>query len=298
VRSWVFAAAALLLAAAAVWLRSRRGRQPLVILLAGSAVGVMVAWALLDGYDLRKLAGALVMPVGLLWLGLGGLAFALSAAGLTRFAWAAWALWLGLALAGNGWVASTLVARLERDFDRVDPLALEPFDAVVVLGGGVTLNDEGQVTVSEAGDRVVLAARMVHLGRTRMLVTTGPLFPVGGPAVTSVPRMTARVWEELGVPGDRVVMVEGPTATREEVAALVDLVAAHGWRRVGLLTSAFHLRRATRLCRRAGLDVVPLPADFRGTVAVIRPAQLVPSGGALAEVQVACWELVGAAIGR
>lgn len=295
---WAFLAAVVTLGAAAAWLRLRSGRQPLALLLALAAVAVAAAWGVVDGYDLRKLAAACVMPVGLLWLGLAGLAVRLTAARLGRPARAAWTLVLWLTLAGNVWVGRGLVGWLERDWDRVDPLTLEPFDAVLVLGGGVTLNNGGQVTTGGAGDRLVLAARMFHLGRAAVLVASGPTFPVGGPAVTSVPRMTARVWRELGVPAEAVVLLEGPKATREEVAAFANLLAERRWRRVGLLTSAFHLRRAVRLCRRAGLEVTPLPADFQATVDPPRPVHLVPSGEGLRLTQVACWELLGAAVRR
>jgi len=298
VRSWVLLAAVATLVAAAAWLRGRRGRQPLVAILVVSAAGVVAVWGVVEGYDLRKLVAALVMPAGLTWGLLGALAWRVSAVRAGRLAVAAWALWLGFGLAGNGWVSRMLDGWLERPYARVDPLALPPFDAVLVLGGGVGQHPNGQVTLGDSGDRLALAARLFHTGKAPVLVATGPLLPVGERPTTSVPLLTARVWRDLGVPDAAIVMVEGPRATRDEVAALTGLVRERGWRRVGLVTSARHLRRAVGLCRRAGLEVVPLPADFAVTVSPARPAGLVPSGQGFADVQAACWELLGAAVGR
>jgi uncharacterized SAM-binding protein YcdF (DUF218 family) len=298
VRSWLLFAAVVVLLLGAAWLRGRRGRQPMVAVLVVIAAAVVAVWGVVEGYDLRKLAAALVMPAGLIWSLLGALAWRLSGLRLRPMAVAAWVLWLGFGLAGNGWVSRLLNGWLESAYERVDPLTLAPFDAVLVLGGGVGQHPNGQVTLGDSGDRLALAARLYHTGRTPLLVTTGPLFPVGEPPTGSIPRLTARVWRELGVPDQAMVLVEGPTATREEVAALTDLVRERGWGRVGLVTSARHLRRAARLCRRAGLEVVPLPADFAVTVSPARPASLVPSGEGMADIQGACWELVGAAVGR
>lgn len=297
-RSWLLFAAVVVLLVCAAWLRGRRGRQPLVAVLVAAAAAVVAAWGVVEGYDLRKLVAALVMPAGLTWVLLGALAWRLSTLRLGTLAVAAWALWVGFGLAGNGWVSRQLNGWLESAYERVDPLTLAPFDAVLVLGGGVGQHPNGQVTLGDSGDRLALAARLYHTDRTPLLVTTGPLLPVGERPTSSVPLLTARVWRELGVPDEATVLVEGPKATREEVAALAELVRDRGWGRVGLVTSARHLRRAVGLCRRAGLEVVPLPADFAVTVAPARPAGLVPSGDSMADVQAACWELVGAGVGR
>ena len=40
--------------------------------------------------------------------------------------------------------------------------------------------------------------------------------------------------------------------------------AAHGWRRVLLVSSGYHLARAEAVFRKAGLDVMPAGAEFLG----------------------------------
>ena len=269
-----------------------------MVALGLAVVAVAVAWVVVTGwYELRKLVGVCLMPMGLLWLALGALGWRLTATGHRRLGAATWAFWLAIGLAGNGRVGDAMIGWLERDYAVVDPLQLERFDAVLVLGGGVTQAAHGQITLGESGDRVMLAARLFHTGRVETLVTSGPPFPSATPT-TSIPQLTARLWEDLGIPAEAIVLVEGPRSTRAEIDRFEGLLGEQRWRRVGLLTSAYHLRRATRLCSRRGISVVPLPANLRGVTPPLRPRDLVPQAAGFGKVQLACWEILGAAAGR
>jgi len=273
-------------------------RAGLTFVLGLALAAVAVAWAVVTGwYELRKLIGVCMMPMGLLWLALLALGWRLTASGHRRLGVATWAFWLAIGLAGNGRVGDAMIGWLEHDYATVDPLQLEGFDAVLVLGGGVTRAAHGQVTLGESGDRVMLAARLYHTGKVQVLVTSGPPFPPGAPT-TSIPRLTARVWQDLGIPADAIVLVEGPRSTRAEIERFEPILGEQRWRRVGLLTSAYHLRRATGLCARRGITVVPLPANLRGVTAPLRPRDLVPQAAGFGRVQLACWEFLGAAAGR
>ncbi len=290
--------AAVLLANAA---RARRavwtGRRA-ALAWAGAAALLVLAAALSPGrYELRKFAALCLMPAGLAWLALLAFACRLHRRRLRGFAAAAAALWLLVTVAGNAWVGSALIAWLQRPYARIDPLAQGSFDAVAVLGGGVEVHGDGRPDLTAAGERVVLAVLLWRAGRATHLVTSGPYEPIAGPRVTSNAAATAVLWEELGVPAANIVLLEGPRTTTDEVAALARLVADRGWRRVGLVTSAWHLRRAMRLCARRGLEVTPLPAE-----ALSSPGPqlrwLVPQEVGFWRVQHACWELLGSLAGR
>jgi uncharacterized SAM-binding protein YcdF (DUF218 family) len=258
-----------------------------------------IAWLLaIDPYDLRKLVGACLMPAGVLWLALLGFAWRLASTGHPRLSAAAWTLWLGLTLTGNVWVARGLMVWLERDYTHIDPMRLSGFDAVMVLGGGVGLHDHGQICLGEAGDRVMLAARLYHAGKAERLVTSGRFVPDAPDPVASVPAMTSMMWQDLGVPAERVVLLEGPTSTSEEIEQLAQLLAERSWQRVGLITSAYHLRRTLRLCRRHGISVTPLPANFMSTSFGPTPMNLIPQSDGFRSVQKGFWEILGAAVGR
>jgi len=73
-----------------------------------------------------------------------------------------------------------------------------------------------------------------------------------------------------------------------------------GWQRVGVISSARHLRRVEAIARVRGFELDPLPSDFRGpSLADNGKSSLpfhLPSGNALATLEEALWEILGLAI--
>lgn len=262
------------------------------------AVLLLLAAALSPGdFELRKFVGLCLMPAGLVWLGLLAFARVLAQRAGRPFAGAALALWLLYTVAGNAWFGSAVLARLQRGYSALDPFDQGQFDAVLVLGGGVDVSGDGRPMLSAVGDRVVLAVRLFRAGRTPLLVTSGPYLPLPGGGVASTPAATAAIWRQLGVPEENIGLLEGPRTTTDEILALRTAAAERGWRRVGLLSSAWHLRRAMGLCRRFGVEVTPVPSDaVRLPKAQLR--WLVPQETGFYWVQAACWELLGAFAGR
>ena len=62
---------------------------------------------------------------------------------------------------------------------------------------------------------------------------------------------------------DRLFVVDSVHTTRDEAVRMSALARAHGWRRVALVTSPTHSRRACATFERAGLPVVCTPARAR-----------------------------------
>lgn len=283
---------AVLLLGAAVMLRRRLGHVGLLLLLAAVAAVLAVWLAAFGSYDLRKVIGTLLMPAGLVWLGLIGFAVWLTRRRAGVAVLAVWLLVAGYAAAGSSLVGRVLLETLQRPFVNVDPFVGPPLEAVVVLGGGLGRGPFGRPVLGAAGDRMVLGPRLLACGRTALLVTSGPVVEVGGERVSG-PELTAALWRELGVPAAAILTVAGPRTTGEEMDAIAELVRQRGWSRLGVVTSGYHMRRALRLARRRGLDPTPLPADLIATDAYFEPRQLLPSGGGFEAVHKGCWELVG-----
>jgi uncharacterized SAM-binding protein YcdF (DUF218 family) len=265
------------------------------------ALGVAVVTAP-TGLVLQKCLGKLAMPLGLLWMALFAVALvfwhrrAISRAAIMPAAFAA-AAWLALTCVANPYLADLALASLEEDFATIDPFAEGPFDVVVVLGGGTSSTPRGGDQLGSSGDRVALAARLYHRGRTPLLATSGTPIAGFGSMHDSV-AATAGLWTDLGVDDAAILRVDGARNTREEAAAYAELVRARGFERVGLVTSALHLPRALRSFEREGVEVTPLPADFRGRPEWGGLATLIPDGTAAEGLSRATWEWVGAAVGR
>jgi uncharacterized SAM-binding protein YcdF (DUF218 family) len=278
--------------------RTLQPRRRLVLGWLGVAALLALAAAFSPGsYELRKFVSYCLMPTGLVWLGLLALTLALRHGRQPRFAAAAFTLWLAYTLAGNVWLGSVVLRWLQRDYATLDPFNQGSFDAVLVLGGGVDVRDDGTPMLTAAGDRVVLGVRLFHARRTPLLVTTGSYLPLPGGGATSAAAATAAIWEQLGIPAESILQVVGPKTTTDEVLALKKLDGERGWHRVGVITSAWHMPRAMRLCRRYGVGAAPLPADVRGSEEVTLH-YLVPQWLGIEQVQLASWEILGLAAGR
>ena len=250
-------------------------------------------------YAIEKTLTALAMPCGLIWLGL---------IALTILAWRSKqrTMLISLAtllafytIAGNGELTKLPFVWLEHDYVNVRPLEQGPYDAVFVLGGGVGVAANGEPQLETAGDRAALAARLYHAGRTQRLVTTG--LPVRGPhgKQHDLADETALIWQQWTIPDEHIFRASGRN-TREEMAALRQLVDEHPeWKCLGVVTSAWHMRRAMRLAKKNDIAVEPLPANFRGT-----PTQwtfwslIIPSGDGFLNSQLACKEILAGIVGK
>ncbi len=119
---------------------------------------------------------------------------------------------------------------------------------------------------------------------------------------TDQPRDLAResvdLMRSLGIPDRALVPLKLPLNTSQEIPACRDLARDQGWKRVGLITSAWHMPRALRLSAAAGFAVVPLRSDHRGLMPPPSLLWLIPHERGFLRVQLACWELLGMAVGR
>ncbi|MCA9262885.1 MAG: YdcF family protein [Planctomycetales bacterium] len=198
---------------------------------------------------------------------------------------------------GCGYLADALLRSLEHDYIDVQPFDSGTYDAIIVLGGGTTEGRNGVAQAHLAGDRVLLAARMYHAGLAPTIYCTGN-------RIESISNDQWDPWEEahlilqdLGVPADALRHVEGRN-TAEEMKNLGAAPELDG-KRVGLITSAWHLKRSERLAKRNNLTVEPLPADFYSTPSTaFNPIGMVPSSVAAQFNQVALREYLGMLVGR
>jgi uncharacterized SAM-binding protein YcdF (DUF218 family) len=245
---------------------------------------------------LRKLVGFVVMPATLVWLALAALVA--RSWREPRWRWPLLAVLAAYSVAGSSWTSYLLLRNLERPYESIEPLDLDHrYDAVLVMGGGASAlpqGDEDDAQLGASGDRLRLAAALYADGRTPTLVTSGSSID----GAHDISLLTSSLWRDMGVPEAAILRVPGPRNTVEEVRAYARLAEERGWNRIGLVTSARHLPRALALCRRHGLDVEPLPADFRAERPSLDPLTLLPDGDSFADVESAFWEYVGMAAVR
>jgi uncharacterized SAM-binding protein YcdF (DUF218 family) len=248
---------------------------------------------------IEKTLTYLAMPCGLIWLGLIALTFLAWRRKQRAMLISLSVLLAFYTLAGNEEVTKLLFVWLERDYAKIDPFEQGPYDAVFVLGGGIGVGANGEPQLEMSGDRAALGARLYHTGRTQRLVAMGTtiLGPDGEPR--NLDDEVTRIWRQWAVPDEHILQLSGRN-TREEMAAIRQMVDTHPeWKRLGLVTSAWHMRRATRLAENNGLSLEPLPANFRGTPPQWRIWSLIiPSGGGFFNSQQACKEILASLVGK
>jgi uncharacterized SAM-binding protein YcdF (DUF218 family) len=118
-------------------------------------------------------------------------------------------------------------------------------DVVLVLAGGM-------------GEREAAGARLAREGVAPVLVFSDG----GGPTTAWAPRCRLRF------DGIRVVCLSPEIpATRGEARAFAELAAREGWRSVALVTSRYHIRRASLLLGRCYPGTIhPVGASTNGVV--------------------------------
>lgn len=167
-----------------------------------------------------------------------------------------WLLGVGcLAAAGAALLAYTPLAN--RAAERfLLPARLEPAQAIIVLGGG-KFPDE---SVSDSSlRRLIYAIRLHKRGLAPLIVLTGgDPERTGGPSESESMALIAR---ELGF-SPAVFLLEGRSRrTAENGAEAARILAPRGIRRVLLVTSPLHMRRAVGVFHRSGFEVLPAPTD-------------------------------------
>lgn len=262
------------------------------------AVMTIGTWIVSGKTAAEKVVTALILPTGLLWLILLGLAFSCFFAKSFRLAIAASLLWLFFTACSSPLLPSYLVRGLQSGVMEVDPTQVEPFDALVVLGGGTSQTPGGRSMVSSAGERVILGAKMFHRGKSPKLITTGEAIAAISSMSKNGAQQTTEIWTELQVPPAAIVRLGGRT-TAEEMEAIRKWMADNpGVKRVGLITSAWHMPRAMRLAARQGLVLVPVPADFRSGDRHDHLVEMLPNGGSLGEMDLVIKEYLARLVGR
>lgn len=271
-------------------------------LLALTAIGGLIIGTagMASGQTLvEKILTELANPLGLVWMLLMLLSYF---SFLMRQIWPAMVslcCWLLLTVAGNSLFSNWLISTLESPYANIDVLKLEKFDSLIVLGGGTSYRAVGRSQFSEGGDRIGLTARLYHAGKTDQIICTGSISFRASASEPEVREQSAELLKGLMVPANKIVLVPGIN-TSQEIANLKKHFQSTSAKpgRVGVLTSAYHLRRAMRLAKENGLDLIPVPADVKSGPYRLSPNLVIPGTGNLEKTKIAIKEYLAWLLGR
>ena len=149
-----------------------------------------------------------------------------------------------------------LASGLEMHFPVVMAADSPAADAIAILGGGVgcNTNEYPYGEMWSSADRVWHGARLYKAGKAPKIFITG-----GGTTFG-----TAMLLQDFGVPKESIVGNLTARNTEEEAK----FIASTGVKRLLLVTSAWHMRRAKLMFEKyaPGLEVIPAATDYEALV--------------------------------
>lgn len=216
---------------------------------AGAAIGGLLAIAL----DALGVTGVLKMTVN------PAIAFVLAGAALalTRLRAVLWIASGATVFAALVVMYTPIVSVLVRPMVRRDAMPAK-LDAVVVLSGGLTSDGMmGQETL----DRILSGAELAREGKTGALVLSREeSFSHGRALSDSVDQANIIRLTGISVP---VIFIDSATSTRDEALLTQKALAGKSLKKIGVVTSPMHTRRACATFERVGFDVTCIPSAYR-----------------------------------
>ncbi len=155
---------------------------------------------------------------------------------------------------------------LERGLESTAARTYRPdvvYDAVILLGGLVDrASAPGEPAYNDNVERLVVTYDLLRTKRARNVIISG------GALDSTVPNLIeadvlAQQLAEWGIGRDRIAVEPRSRNTRENAVESWRIATEHGWSRLLLVTSAFHMTRAVGCFRAVGAAVDTLPVDYR-----------------------------------
>jgi len=184
-------------------------------------------------------------------------------------------------------VSNLLVYSLERNYQLPSKEIISSLDCMVILSGGVSGAEPTGATYS----RLINGVRIFKENNVKLMVLQGN----SGKEPKSDAAIMTELAEQLGVPRDRIIVESNSRNTFEHAIELRKIFPASKKMRLGIVTSAMHMRRSEMVFKwKFPEDVfVPIPVDYRFLVFKYDFKNFIPSLEAFAASNDAFHELVG-----
>jgi len=186
-------------------------------------------------------------------------------------------------------VANYLCYYLEKDYINNPTVGDKNIDAIIVLGSGTKNINAFKNTFNTEIESLRLLHAVVVYNKTgaKYFICSGK-----GSDKTSQAEVMARLAEKLGVPKEKI-KIEPNSKNTGENAIEVNKMFVNKNINIGLVTSAFHMKRSEREFKKYFNNVLPLPAHYLysspGGNAVIR---YMPQSEELYKTSIAFKEIV------
>ncbi len=193
-------------------------------------------------------------------------------------------------------VSNVLFRQIESNEVKLTPQEAPQADAIVVLGGMLSWVPSKQGLVTEWGDpdRFFAGVDLMAAGRAPMLIFTGSKFP-WDLGLEAEGHVLKRYAQRMNIPADKIWVTADVQNTEQEAREVGKMLnALNGERKkIILVTSAFHMKRAEILFTKAGVEIFAYPVDFKSSQTALTPMSFLPNVSALATTDAAIRESLG-----
>ena len=186
-------------------------------------------------------------------------------------------------------VANSICYLAEKEYLDENISKDKTIDIIVVLGGGLnkTSSADGMMLSQQASARILKAVMEFNARSGKYLICSGK-----GMNSISEAEIMKRAAIGLGVPAEKIRLDALSDNTREHAVELSKLVSDKNTT-IGLVTSAYHMRRSEREFKKLFPNIVPLPSDYLYSSPALSLFSILPSAENLVRLKIAFRELIG-----
>ncbi len=199
----------------------------------------------------------------------------------------------------NGIISNSLLQLIEFPWERKDYSNITYADGIVVLSSGRHL-PPGNTKIIEWNDpdRFFAGINLYRAKKASRLIFTGGVNPF---TPNLPPEGDIYISEAIsfGIPKENLFTTYPVLNTLQEAKAIRKLLDENSinQKKIILVTSAFHMKRAKKVFEKEGINVIPYPVDFKAeenfSSLLKNPIKWMPSASHLKESSVAIREIIG-----
>lgn len=192
-------------------------------------------------------------------------------------------------------VSNRIVAFIEMQEQRKIIEDITPSDSIVVLSGKMIIpiiTKHGITYEWDDPDRFFAGLSLLKAGKAKNIIFTGGelSWQIDAKTEGQILEMLA---VSYGVSGSQVIVTKYVQNTYDEALAVKELLVKNNTNRIILVTSAFHMPRASYLFNQQGIEVQTYPVDFKSTAKNLSIVDFLPSAEAFYMFQFALREIIG-----
>ncbi|MCB1169091.1 MAG: YdcF family protein [Leptospiraceae bacterium] len=192
--------------------------------------------------------------------------------------------------------ADLILGSLEDQYAQRAPADLPPADGIVVLGGMMDpAAQRGSVPeFTDGANRLFKGLELIRAGLAPTMILSGgnAFIMQGGPSEATVLRDWL-IQQQITKP-EEVIAENQSRNTAENALHSAEIAGKLGWKRIYLVTSAFHMPRSVAIFEKlTTLEVVAVPTDYRSAAFFTGPEALFPSAHAIQKSWIGIKEYLG-----